>query len=1042
MSTSSAPPWIDELELSELRPPDFYWKRDQIDEAPLQQAHILRQAWDQLGLSGILCSDGRPVAYIAEVEEGNRERLRDLHQAIWSQGVAPLLLALGPTSLAVYSGLTLPTKRSELIEQGGRLVETLHRISQALEARQMVRALSVGTFFDAPSRSYVSKRSFNPRQRVDRYLLTNLNAARRELEAVTPLSFDRRAVHALLARLIFTCYLIDRGVIGKSYFEEIGILGCGRIEDILEKPDGEASQSIFALFKRLRDDFNGDLLEGDLDREEHGFTGAHLNILRRLLRGDDLTTKQAALAFWAYDFSIIPIETISAIYESFLEADDPEAKRHIGAYYTPRFLCEIVLDEATVNLPSLLGKRFLDPACGSGIFLVGLFNRLAEEWRRRHPDADNLERFRALVEIVRTSLFGIDINETACRISAFSLYLALLDQLQPRDIQQLPKPRLPKLVLLRADDTVVIDGLNIVCSDFFDPFLSEQLNGFDVVVGNPPWARDKRSLMEQWLHQTGQTVPQGQLAAGFMLKASLHATDEGIVSFLLPAGVLFNHQAKSATFQRKWLLTHTLHRVINLSDLRFYLFENAIRPTLCMTYTSGRPEPRHRVLYQSPKSDPETLRAEILFVGWGDTARIPLGNILTSIDECRPSLVWKRYFWATPRDRELLSRMDDLPRLADVFKPESKGGRGWSVAEGFQPMGQNDDPERGKENPIGATDLFIEAREEGLRLLVTPADCINAEKYATSDLRRMTKNLDIFRGPHVLVSHGLRAAFASFDVFFRHSLRGIHGPAKDSDLLMLLTALIDSDLIRYYLFHTSANWGIERDKVHLSELMLTPFPLPRDLDEDSQAAALGIAAQMRTALRMVSMEPFGKDIVVENLRSELAPLIARYFSLSSSEIDLITDTTKLWIPSSQPNRGSFVPALQTVRFEERADYVDTLCRELDQWMVRGKMSGEITIAPNAHLAVVRLEHSLSGRVSTRREHVSWPELDAALKRATAALRESSNTMSRVRELTWFDGPYIYLFKPLQLRYWSRSAAYADADEVAGAIAATKLEVRR
>ena len=145
-------------------------------------------------------------------------------------------------------------------------------------------------------------------------------------------------------------------------------------------------------------------------------------MLNDFFHGTSPTSGQRS--FWAYEFGIIPIETISAIYEHFLKAAGEQEKKEAGAFYTPRFQeAEIVLDMLLAGTTSLLGKRFLDPACGSGIFLVGLFNRLAEEWHRKHPTADYDTKLRALTEVLKTNLYGVDRNRTACLISAFSLYL-------------------------------------------------------------------------------------------------------------------------------------------------------------------------------------------------------------------------------------------------------------------------------------------------------------------------------------------------------------------------------------------------------------------------------------------------------------------------------------------------------------------------------------------------------------------------------------------------------------------------------------------
>ena len=112
---------------------------------------------------------------------------------------------------------------------------------------------------------------------------------------------------------------------------------------------------------------------------------------------------------------------------------------------------------------------------------MSLFNRIAEEWLRNNRDASNKYRADSLSNILQNQLFGVDADptETACRIAAFSLYLAFLDQLEPRAIQELQEQGnvLPNLV-----------GHNILCQDFFDDALVLP-NDFDLVVGNPPWAR-------------------------------------------------------------------------------------------------------------------------------------------------------------------------------------------------------------------------------------------------------------------------------------------------------------------------------------------------------------------------------------------------------------------------------------------------------------------------------------------------------------------------------------------------------------------------
>ncbi len=197
---------------------------------------------------------------------------------------------------------------------------------------------------------------------------------------------EPHVLDALLCRLVFTCYLFDRRVIDRDYLTDIDIRDAEHLRDILgQQPRTDAKAALYKLFAQLGHDFNGDLFSDNLAAEAAEVRAEHLDILNDFFRGTD--PRSGRQSFWPYDFGIIPIETISAIYEHFLKATGEEEKKETGAFYTPRFLAELILDQTLDQVPSLLDKRFLDPACGSGIFLVGLFNRLAEEWNRKNPEA-------------------------------------------------------------------------------------------------------------------------------------------------------------------------------------------------------------------------------------------------------------------------------------------------------------------------------------------------------------------------------------------------------------------------------------------------------------------------------------------------------------------------------------------------------------------------------------------------------------------------------------------------------------------------------
>lgn len=88
------------------------------------------------------------------------------------------------------------------------------------------------------------------------------------------------------------------------------------------------------------------------------------------------------MSFWPYDFSCIPIELISGIYDTFLS---DETRLEYGTYNTPLALVDFMIEETLPLAKTNPEMRILDPACGSGVFLVRAYQRLIEVWKQHHP---------------------------------------------------------------------------------------------------------------------------------------------------------------------------------------------------------------------------------------------------------------------------------------------------------------------------------------------------------------------------------------------------------------------------------------------------------------------------------------------------------------------------------------------------------------------------------------------------------------------------------------------------------------------------------
>lgn len=1038
MTTAAQKDWKKEFGLDSRKPPHFFSSVDELDDAPgnVPQPHVLRRAFEQLGIDGVLCQERSPVIYFRQVREIDPADIINIHRSFWNQGIAPILVIIAPDEVHVYSGLIPPEDTLTVAGQAPGLVERLNRVQDQL--RSFLLSVESGEYFHA------HQRSFDPTKRVDQELLRNLQAARQELGQVQAAGLEPQALDALLCRLVFTCYLFDRRIIDRVYLETLRIHGADDLKDILAKqPRTDAKVDLYKLFGQLGNDFNGDLFSADLEAESQQIRDEHLNILDRFFHGTDVRSGQQRL--WPYDFGFIPIETISAIYEHFLKAVGAEQKKEAGAFYTPRFLAEFVLDVALEGETSLLDKRFLDPACGSGIFLVGLFNRLAEEWKLRNPGAPYDRRASGLMDVLRTKIFGVDSNPSACQITAFSLYLALLDQLSPPDIQRLlgEWDRLPHLVSVLGGASTSPEEGTIRCADFFTQAATLPHN-VDIIVGNPPWGSAKEnSPAARWCKERKLPHPDHQMAIAFTWKAASHLEDGGKVCFVLPHGTLFNHSKTAIRFQKSFFRTHAVDRVVNLTDFQFFLFQESRAPALVIRYRKEKPaDSAHPIDYWAPKTDWAVTQAEVVTVLPQDRSRVTVREVLDDLNGTDAPLIWKERFWATPRDRRLLDRLSLMPRLRDIvdYSREQTGKR-WFFGQGFKPE-PDDKPKfddkhklRSKQRPWHAESLFLDANNRHFDLFVLKSDC-EPIGNRFNWLHRLPRVNSIFEGPHVIVSQGMRVAYCDFDVLFRHALQSFSGSRSDTDLLAFLAAYLQSRIARYFLFHTSSNLGVSRAKIHVEELLRVPFPLPDDTHDPKRCHAIvrEVAAAVSNAAEQASHLLTDREGIVRRTQESIGKLIEEYFDIDDVERMLIADTANIISRSVRPSRGRLdVPTIIQSDDSLRASYTRLLCDRLNGWAKpEYRVHGNTLADPFLGIGMVVLEKTKRGENPTQLSMIDGQMLRAIdnLQRATA---KDHGTFELVRGVKVFDKNLLYITKPLGQRFWTNTAALNDADEIATTI---------
>ena len=282
-----------------------------------------------------------------------------------------------------------------------------------------------------------------------------------------------------------------------------------------------------------------------------------------------------------------------------------------------------------------------------------------------------------------------------------------------------------------------------------------------------------------------------------------------------------------------------------------------------------------------------------------------------------------------------------------------------------------------------------------------------------------------------------RIAYADFDVSFRHALRGIHGPKKDRNLLLFLTAYLRSDLAQYFAFHTSANRSMFHEEVHVKELLRLPFPMPSQQPDRERCEALvnEVARIVEGALEQTRVNFMARDNAMQAATDTIAPLVNEYFDIQPSERVLIEDTINILMPSIQPSQKTMpVPTVTPSTDDHHTVYVKRICDTLNMWTKNGQymVRGDMVPSTKLGIGIAKLEKIKRSDTERPMERIG-EDLLYAFDRLRSAIPPSQRTLDPTRELMVFDQDSLYVVKPIGQRYWSQTAALNDADEIAGTI---------
>jgi hypothetical protein len=411
------------------------------------------------------------------------------------------------------------------------------------------------------------------------------------------------AVQQTIDRIIFLRIAEDRSV--EPY---------GNLKHTIKQ--GNLYLNLFEQFRKADEKYNSGLFDLKKDR-----ISSTLIIENKIIK---TIINELYYPECPYEFSVLPVEILGSAYEQFLGKviritpahhakieEKPEVRKAGGVYYTPQYIVEYIVKNTVGKLidgktPGEISKiKIVDPACGSGSFLIGAYQYLLDWHKNYYTDNGKISKGKKdnpltpeghlttaeKKRILLNNIFGVDLDVNAVEVTKLSLLLKCLEGETEASINQQFK-LFNERVLPTLDENIK-DGNSLIDTDFYTneidfgfekktkPFNWQKAfpsvfkqGGFDVVIGNPPylggreWKEENGNAYDYFISKYKVAEYQFDIYALFWEAGIKLLLPNGLIGFITPNTWLNNQSNKKL---RVYILDNTsISKIVDYSKIKVF----------------------------------------------------------------------------------------------------------------------------------------------------------------------------------------------------------------------------------------------------------------------------------------------------------------------------------------------------------------------------------------------------------------------------------------------------------------------------------------
>lgn len=774
---------------------DYFKDGKPRQDAPPEEVVVMEKAKD-FGATAAIFEAGRdnkpPVAQalIFRADSATDEQhFAETHRRLWSWGGVPLAYRV-QTGLGQLFRCAHKPDFVDKGQTGFRPYDTLNALTSIDKAWWDAERLRNGTIWDDPEvcRQLLSRSDSAPRSLVQ--------AIKDLYDALTTLGFLSDALRRkLLILSLLIAYLEDRRVLLPHFFGEF-LPGAEVFFQVLA--DGQA---LVNMLEKLEERFNGHIFTLS-DQERKSIENGSLDLLAFAEFVEGKQTPSGQMTLWRrYSFADLPVELISNIYQLFVQDVDV-------AVYTPPVLVKLMVGEVLswerIERLYQHDEVIFDPSCGSGVFLVESYKRLVLHWRATHewqrPSVDTLKN-------LLSRIHGVDLEEGAVELAAFSLCLALCDALQPEEIRSTIK-LFPEL-----------KGATLHASCFFDACEQGKVpTNIGVVLGNPPFTSKLKTRGAQRAYKAYEgpngRLPDLQVAYLFLHHAMELVREGGVLAMLQQYSFLYNIQSRG--FRRDFFERWNVREILDFVSVRG-LF-TADTKVIVVVAESKRPVPSGKILHATFRRVGRADAEQILEIEYYDMHWLGMESAV------RTDSIWRANLLGGGRVHDLTERLRSYRTLGTF----AKSREGWDIGEGFieGAKGHSRDASHIVGKPCLPSEAVTKFGIDAQHIQASfPAKPIKDPKSASRFTPPMLLIRELMDLPRGLWTDGY--------LTYKNQIVGVCAPESDLEELKQIDRWIDSEstVLRAYVAATSARLFTQKSTVlYDTDIRAIPYPEDRDLD--------------------------------------------------------------------------------------------------------------------------------------------------------------------------------------------------------------------